>query len=127
MRIPPIPLLLFAVVSALTAEAGINIHGSSTAYTENGGDWLTMGGNDIDGSGGLGSDGWFFFGNFNGAQQNGQPFSFHVKDTPSYVSAIAQGADWTSAADEYGTYGEIDNPNLLNGTDRRGGFGLGTN
>ena len=116
--------LLLSCALAITTQAGITIHGSSSAYTETGGNWLTMGSNDIDESGGLGTDGWFFFGNFNGAQQNEQPFSFHVKNTPSYVSGFAQGANFTDAADEFGGYGAIDDPNLLNGVDKDGGFGL---
>lgn len=116
--------LLLSCALAITAQAEITIHGSSTAYTETGGNWLTMGSNDIDESGGLGTDGWFFFGNFNGAQQNEQPFSFHVKNTPSYVSGFAQGVNFTDAADEFNGYGEIDDPNLLNGVDEDGGFGL---
>ena len=60
-------------------QAGISVHGSSTNYEETGGNWLSMGANDIDESGGLGTDGWLFFGNFNNAQQNNQPFSLHVQ------------------------------------------------
>lgn len=113
---------------ALTGQlhGGITIHGSSTNYHETGGDWLTMGDNDLDESGGLGSDGFFFFGNFNNAQQNNQPFSVHVKNTPGYVSGFGQGADYLSTADEFANYGSIDSPVALDGSDRRGGFGLGT-
>ena len=102
------------------------MHGSSTNYEETGGNWLSMGANDIDESGGLGTDGWLFFGNFNNAQQNNQPFSLHVQSAPSYVSSISEGANFVSVAEEFGGYGSLDNPNLLNGTDRRGGFALGT-
>ncbi|MDB4506600.1 lamin tail domain-containing protein [Akkermansiaceae bacterium] len=116
--------LAISLMGAL--HAGISVHGSSTTYQETGGGWLSMGINDIDGSGGLGTDGFFFFGNFNGAQRNGQQFSFHVKSTPSYVSGFAQGANWNSAADEYTGYGEIDNPIDLNGSNDRGGFGFST-
>lgn len=62
LRLFTLPLL---VLSLSSAWADIQIHGSTSAYTETGGDWLSLGSNDIDGSGGLGSDGFIFFGNFN--------------------------------------------------------------
>ena len=58
----------FAVAAAclipMTVDAQITIHGDRNAYTETGGDWLSMGTNDIDRSGGLGTDGYIFFGRF---------------------------------------------------------------
>jgi len=116
-----------SVCFASLLHAGITIHGSTTAYQETGGNWLTMGANDLDGSGGLGTDGYFFFGDFDNNSDNGEPFAFHVKSTPSYITGLSQGSDFHSVADEFGSYGSIDNPNTLNGVDRRGGFGLGVN
>ncbi|MDB4265154.1 lamin tail domain-containing protein [bacterium] len=126
---PPLskyPLFLGLALTG-TLRADISIHGNTSGYEETGGNWLTMGNNDIDESGGLGTDGFFFFGNFNGVQQNGQPFSFNVNSQPGYVSGFAQGANWTAAADEFTGYGVVDNPNDLNGSDDRGGLGLSTN
>ncbi len=95
-------------------------------YAETGGDWLSMGDNDIDGDGGLGTDGFFFFGDFDGAAENNQDFTHHVASVPSYVSEIAAGADLIAVAAEYDGYGAIDDPILLDGTDGYGGVGLGS-
>jgi len=119
--------LLFA--SAMSTGAGIasiSVHGSSTAYTETGGDWLSMDSNDIDESGGLGTDGFIFFGDFNNASNNNRPFSHHVEERPSYVTSFAAGANFVSVADEFNGYGAIDDPNTLDGTNRRSGFAIGT-
>lgn len=118
--------LLLSCALVITAEAGINIHGSSTNYTETGGNWLTMGSNDADGSGGLGSDGWIFFGDFSGSAQGGQPFSSHVKLTPSYVGSFSQGANFLNIASGFNGYGQIDHPSLLSGSNQIAGFALGT-
>ncbi|MEP4077179.1 PQQ-dependent sugar dehydrogenase [Haloferula sp.] len=104
-----------------TAHGQITIHGSSSAYTETGGDWLSMGSNDIDGSGGLGTDGWLFFMDSD-ASSGGIVFSDHVKSTPSYVTGFFQGANVTGGADDYGGYGQIDDPNTLDGSDIGAGF-----
>ncbi|MGD7652240.1 MAG: hypothetical protein ACQCXQ_03425 [Verrucomicrobiales bacterium] len=95
-------------------------------YAETGGDWLSMGDNDIDGDGGLGTDGFFFFGDFDGAAENNQDFTHHVASVPSYVSEIAAGADLIAVAAEYDGYGAIDDPILLDGTDGYGGVALGS-
>lgn len=107
------------------SDAAVSIHGSSTAYTETGGDWLSMGTNDIDSSGGLGTDGWFFFGDFDTIQ--GSIAFDNVQSLPSYVSGIVQGSNYTSGAGEYTTYGVIDDPNTLDGSDVIGAFGHSTN
>ncbi|MDB4500897.1 lamin tail domain-containing protein [Akkermansiaceae bacterium] len=121
-----IHFIIATAVGIGAAQADISIHGSSTNYTETGGNWLTMGVNDIDGSGGLGSDGWIFFGDFNGSSQGGQPFSLHVKSTPSYIGSFSQGANFLSIAEDFSGYGQIDNPNLLNGSNQTAGFALAT-
>ncbi|MGJ8651518.1 MAG: PQQ-dependent sugar dehydrogenase [Opitutaceae bacterium] len=107
------------------ADAAISIHGSSTSYTETGGNWLSMATNDIDFSGGLGTDGWFFFGDFDGSQ--GSIAFDNVQSLPSYVSSITQGANYTSGAGEYSSYGMIDDPNTLDGSDVLAAFGHSTN
>ncbi len=116
-------------------DAEIVIHGSSTAYTETGGDWQTMGTNDIDGSGGLGTDGYFFFGIFDGQNTSGTNGGTHSYadvaatpsfDVPSYITAHGAGANFTAIADEFTGYGMIDDPNFTDGTNTLGGFALGT-
>ncbi|MEP4078666.1 hypothetical protein [Haloferula sp.] len=91
-------------------------------YTEIGGDWLTMGTNDIDGSGGLGSDGFFFLGEFMDPGANGQDFDVaNVASLPSYVSSVDAGVDAINVS--YGSgFGEIDDPNALDGSDESAGM-----
>ncbi|MGJ8649387.1 MAG: hypothetical protein ACSHX4_03405, partial [Opitutaceae bacterium] len=119
-------LSAFLLGGLSSANAAITIHGSTTAYTETGDDWLTKGTNDIDSSGGLGTDGWLFFGDFDGVSENGQPFAQRVESLPSYVTAVAQGADFNSIADEYAGYGVIDDPLVLDGSNKVAGVALGT-
>jgi hypothetical protein len=75
---------------------------------------------DIDGNG-LGTDGFLFFGDFDGTAENNQPFSHSVATQPSYVTGFASGADFLSVADDFAGYGSIDNPNTLDGTNAVGG------
>lgn len=122
-----------ACLSPVAADAQISIHGNSDAYTETGGDWLTQGTNDIDSSGGLGTDGYVFFGNFNGNPQGAQTFADGTPEEnvvlPSYVTFQDAGVDFVSIADEFG-YGEIDDPNFVGtateGVDTEGGILVGT-
>ena len=105
--------------------ADITIVGSATGYPETGGDWLSMGINDIDGSGGLGTDGFLIFGNYNGVGATNQTFGNDVRNTPVYVSSFSAGANFHSIADELVGYGIIDEPNLLDGTNTNGGVAVG--
>lgn len=116
-----------------TGYAGITIHGNPSAYQETGGDWQSMGTNDIDGSGGLGTDGYIFFGVFDGFNTSGPNGGAHDYLTgtpagsvslPGYISSHAAGADFGAIADEFAGYGSIDNPNFMDGTDTLGGFAL---
>ena len=121
------------VVGIGGVHAGITIHGSTTDYQETGGDWQTMGTNDIDGDGGLGTDGFIFYGQFDGFNTAGANGGNHNYDEgtaggsinlPSYVSAHGPGVDFTGIADEFNGYGAIDNPNFTDGTDTLGGVAL---
>ncbi|MFC5051421.1 PQQ-dependent sugar dehydrogenase [Rubritalea spongiae] len=105
-------------------EAGISIHGNSDSYTETGGDWMSMGSNDISSDGQLGSDGYLFYGNFNGSAQGGQSYTEHVGQLPSYVSSHQSGGDFGAVVDEYGSYGSIDSPLALDGTDEVAGIAI---
>ncbi len=49
-----ITLLGIGLCGVSRSRAGIIVHGSTPDYQETGGDWHTMGTNDIDGDGGLG-------------------------------------------------------------------------
>ena len=64
-------LIMVSTLGFGVGQAGITIHGSSTDYQETGGDWQTMVVNDIDAEGGLGSDGYIFFGQFDGMNTSG--------------------------------------------------------
>lgn len=117
------------------AHAAITIHGSATNYTETGGDWQTMGTNDIDASGGLGTDGYIFFGVFDGLNTSGPNGGSHTYaagtpagnvSLPTYVTTHGPGTDFGAIADEFPGYGEIDDPNFNDGTNTLGGFALGT-
>lgn len=130
VKIPINPVTTFSKLHLLVpacflfagfSDAAISVHGSSTDYTETGGDWLSMGTNDIDGSGGLGSDGWLFFMDDDEAS-GGIVFVDHVKSSPSYVAGFAAGSNVTGGADDYSGYGQIDDPNTLNGDDIGVGF-----
>ncbi|MGI9516077.1 MAG: hypothetical protein ACR2NP_03440 [Pirellulaceae bacterium] len=103
----------------------ILVVGSSTDYQETGGDWLSMGTNDIDGNGGLGTDGVLFFGNFDGTGANSQPWGTDIRSSPGYVTDFSAGAHFTSIADQLSSYGSIDHPVQLDGTDTFGGTAVG--
>ena len=105
----------------MTANAQISIHGSTTAYQETGGDWLTMGANDIDGSGGLGTDGYLFFGIFDGQTTSGVSYEEGTVEgssalRPSYLTFDDRGSDTSetrSIDDEGATWGLFDDPTLV--------------
>jgi hypothetical protein len=119
---------LASLAIAGSANAGIVVHGSTTAYQESNKDWLTAGTNDIDGSGGLGTDGFLFFGDGSADtnQETGQAFGTDVRSTPTYVSGFAAGANFNSIADDVFGYGIYDDPIALDGTDARGGIAVAT-
>ena len=111
----------------VSASAQISVHGSTTAYQETGGDWLTMGANDIDGSGGLGTDGYLFFGIFDGGITTGVMYDEGTVEgssasRPSYLEFDNRGADTSEGrpiVDENSAWGLFDNPVLV-GTDDEG-------
>lgn len=117
-------LASFAVASS--ASAAIVVHGSTTAYQESNKDWLTAGTNDIDGSGGLGTDGFFFFGDANedAVFEAGQAFTVNTTVAPSYVTGFAAGTDFLAVADDNAGYGSYDDPVLLDGTDGLGAIAV---
>lgn len=97
-------------------------------YMATGGDWLSAHGEfDIDGDGALGTDGYIFFGDFEGIQMNGQDYTFRVESDslPSYLVSHDMGVDFLSAAAAFPSYGMIDNPLTLDGTDQFGGIAVG--
>ena len=102
-------VVLSLVLFASPVAASIAVHGSTTAYQETGGNWKTKGTNDIDGSGGLGTDGWLFFGDFDGVQDtNGLTFATGTQSNlPAYASIDP--TTYLAGVPEYG-YGVIDNP-----------------
>ena len=99
-----------------------------SGYQATGGDWLTAFADfDIDGDGQLGTDGFIFFGDFQGEQMGGQEYSFRVESLPSYLLSNDMGADFTSAATAFPGYGMIDNPLTLDGSDEFAGIAVSTN
>ena len=79
---------------------------------------------DINGDG-LGSDGFIFFGAFDGVQDPGEPFTENVTSDPlpPYITSLAE-SDTVAiqVASGFAGYGLIDDPNLLDGTDQIAGF-----
>lgn len=75
---------------------------------------------DINGDG-LGSDGFIFFGAFDGISDGGEPFAEHVASLPAYAT-VSPGSDFAGVASGFAGYGSIDDPNLLDGTDQIAGF-----
>ena len=106
----------------------------TVGYMVTGGDWLTaFGAFDIDGDGQLGTDGFIFFGELapGAAQINGQPYrdgdsftGIESNPLPGYVTSHGPGADFVSIAWAYSTYGLIDDPTALDGTDVNGGVAV---
>jgi len=123
-------VIAFALVAALVApaHAGIVVHGSTTAWQEIGGDWLSMGTNDIDGSGGLGSDGFIFYDDFDGNTGGGLPYAAanYADSLPSYISSHVAGANFNII----GSFPDmdpagIDDPVALDGSNTRSGVAVG--
>ena len=99
-------------------------------YAASGSDWLSadaFGAFDINGNG-LGDDGFIFFGAFDGIGDGGEAFTENVTQLPTYVSSIDPGSDAggvdgsASVVSGFAGYGEIDDPNLLDGTNQIAGF-----
>jgi len=117
--------------SSGSATAGIVVHGSTTAWQETGsGDWLTMGTNDIDGSGGLGTDGFIFYHPGGENISGGLTYisTSYVESLPSYISSHVEGADFNvintfSNMDPAG----VDDPVALDGTDVQTGIAASNN
>ena len=119
-------LMIMLVLCVGVGQAGISVHGSTTDYQEVGGDWMTMGTNDIDGDGGLGTDGFLFFGDYDGVKETGNAWGHDTRALPAYVTDVAAGANFNSIADDITGYGQIDDPVLLDGTDSHGGIAVAT-
>lgn len=117
--------ITFACFATSLSHADIIIHGNSSDYTETSGDWLSLGDNDIDGNGSLGTDGYILFGDFDGTTNNNQPYTSNVTSLPGYVSAHSDDdTDFISIAFGFDGYGEIDGPLELNGDDRSAGIAV---
>lgn len=118
-------------LSAISAQAAIVIAGTATGYHSSNKDWLTNTTNDIDGNG-LGTDGYIFFGDFDGAGGNVDPgndgneniFSANQMNStlltaskPIYISTAATVAGTSSSVGSFSGYEQIDNPLIGDGTD----------
>ena len=112
-----IPLGLVAVLSA-----EITIVGNQVDYTSNDPNWLSHTTYDIDANG-LGTDGFFFFGDYaNNGSRNIRSFQLFQDSLPSYVSNVSQGAGFSRVAEGFSSYGVIDSPISLDGSDAIAGF-----
>ena len=121
--------LAVALTAVSTTHADVVVFGSSTGFQETGGDWQSLGGSDIDGSGGLGTDGFFFAGavngdgDFNSVQNNNSGAFDGVGTLPSYVSSVVAGdSGVVGTAFGNAAFGAIDDPTLTDGTDAQSGF-----
>ena len=114
--------LAVALMLSPTANADVVVFGSTTSYQEIGNDWQSMGTNDIDGSGGLGTDGFIFSGLYDGTNSNNDSLFTTTQSLPSYVTGVTAGADVIGTTYGNTTYGSYDNPNLTDGTDELAGF-----
>ena len=96
----------------------------SRGYTATGGDWLSptaFSSVDINGNA-LGTDGFFFFGSFDGTSSGGNPFTTNVSLLPNYVTDISTGNDFDSVATGFNNYAQIDSPVLLDENEELAGF-----
>ncbi len=112
---------------ACASHAGITTYGDGTGYDSQTRDWMTETGVDID-SNGLGTDGYFFFGDFDGVGGNltyggvGSELSAIASTLmtdvyPSYISTATIGAHANTKIGNWPGYEAIDNPLVGDGTD----------
>jgi len=123
----PVTIFKFSVLLISSALAQIQIVSSSVDYAEKSGDWLTMPNHDVGSDGRLGSDGYIFYGRFDGNSAYNLGYSTNITSLPSYVSGHSAGADFTSVAFGYASYGVIDNPRTLDGQDAYAGVVVASN
>lgn len=93
-------------------------------YTAFGGDWFSptaFASVDLNGNA-LGTDGFFFFGTFDGNSSGGNPFTQNTSSLPSYVTEISAGTGFSSVASGFSHYARIDNPVLLDESEEFAGF-----
>ena len=119
-------LMIMLVMCVGVAQASISVYGSATGYQSNNKDWMSNTADDIDGNG-LGTDGYIFMGDFDGAGGN-QSWGTDPDVTaigsdlitdvlPSYISAASLGANVNTKIGSFPTYEAIDNPLIGDGTD----------
>ena len=129
---------LTSLVLAGTLQADITIFGAATGYQSTDKDWLTNTTDDID-SNGLGTDGYIFFGDFDGMGGNVNPgndqnenifganaiaSTLVTASQPTYILTAATRSNSTNIGSF--AYEELDNP-LLIGTPDEGDDGVGAN
>ncbi|MGJ8654585.1 MAG: PEP-CTERM sorting domain-containing protein [Opitutaceae bacterium] len=116
-----------------SAHAAILLVGDGTGYDSTDKDWLTNTTNDIDGNG-LGTDGFIFFGDFDGVYEGninpnndnndnifgnagiGNTAGLFTTSQPSYVTT-AQTTGASNNIGQFAGYESIDSPLALDGTD----------
>ena len=107
-------------------EVALNVDPNNTdlvpdiavGYTESGGDWLTMGDNDIGTDGRLGTDGFIFF-----DRSEGNGFEANRTVQPAYVASFSAGDGFDVVR---AGVGMIDDPVALDGTDIAASYAFAT-
>ena len=117
----------------LSSQAAITLYGSGSGYDSTSKDWLSNTTEDIDGNG-LGTDGFIFFGDFDGVFEGninpnndgnnnignvgiGNTTGLFTRTLPSYVTTAETVAANSSNVGQFAGYELIDNPLALDGTD----------
>lgn len=120
--------LILAMGFVCEVNAGITLYGDGDGYDSHNKDWMSNTIDDID-SNGLGTDGYIFFGDFDGDGGNqtyaGGPggditaiAADKVTDVlPSYISSANMGADCNNRIGSFAGYEALDNPLIGDGTD----------
>ena len=121
-KLPALAIAGLSFSAAGKASAAVTVFGSTTAYQEVGNDWLSMGTNDIDGDGGLGTDGFIMAGLYDGTTSNNDGTFTTTPSLPSYVSNVVAGSSVIGTTYGNSTYGSIDDPLTLDGADQLAGF-----
>ena len=119
--------MLLGLGLTCAANAGISLYGDGEGYDSHDKDWLSNTVDDIDGNG-LGTDGYIFFGNFDGSGGNqtyggvGSDITAIAADKitdvlPTYVSEASIGADCNNKIGSFSHYEALDDPLIGDGTD----------
>ena len=93
----------------------ITIYGSTNSYQDIGGNWQTLSDDSINNGGYLGSDGYVFFGSFNGSYTSitSPTFGLYIAHLPAYVTSLVAGTNYGGVM-QNSSYALMDSPLLTN-------------